>query len=461
MIPKERLEAAAAAWKALQRGRQAAAANRLREARRQFARAIELNPRLVQAWLWRGWLADNDRLAARCFHEALRLQPANRAARAGLRRLSRRRMLGQAPPAQPPRSRQRASARERWLTIALLAVAIVGAAGMVWRASGLPSATAALAPATPTATPRPAERYRAAAAAAWDRQDTTEALRLWEKALAEEPDDTALRGRLVSSYVELATSHLQAYSPDEAEPLLRRAVALAPGDENLAHEHRALLAYLAGRDALAAGDTDAAISHLLPLFEQDPYYLDVPDLLFNAFMRRGQALSDAGEYAAAKAAYENALLYRSQDAQARARLTAVAALAAQPTPTPIPKKRIVVDVSEQHFYAYEGNRLVYSFVTSTGEPGRPTKYGTYHVQSKIRNARSNVWHLWMPYWLGIYWVGNIENGIHGLPVLDNGGKLWAGYLGRRVSFGCVILDDEAAKTIFNWAEIGTEVVIQP
>jgi len=83
------------------------------------------------------------------------------------------------------------------------------------------------------------------------------------------------------------------------------------------------------------------------------------------------------------------------------------------------------------------------------------------VQSRIRNARSNVWHLWMPYWLGIYWVGGIENGIHGLPVQDSGTKLWEGYLGRRVSFGCVILADDAAKTIFDWAEIGTEVIIQP
>ena len=44
-------------------------------------------------------------------------------------------------------------------------------------------------------------------------------------------------------------------------------------------------------------------------------------------------------------------------------------------------------------------------------------------------------------------------------ILSNGQKLWAGFLGRRVSFGCVILDTSAAKTIYDWADIGTPVII--
>src|SRR5206468_6941163 len=98
-----------------------------------------------------------------------------------------------------------------------------------------------------------------------------------------------------------------------------------------------------------------------------------------------------------------------------------------------------VNLTTQRFRALRGDTVVYSFVTSTGETERPTTPGRYEVLDKIPNAYSRFWNLWMPYWIGIYWAGSSENGIHALPILSNGQKLWAGFLGRRVSFGCVIL----------------------
>jgi hypothetical protein len=74
-------------------------------------------------------------------------------------------------------------------------------------------------------------------------------------------------------------------------------------------------------------------------------------------------------------------------------------------------------------------------------------------------ARSNVWNLWMPNWMGIYWAGTVENGIHALPILSNGQLLWAGFLGRRISFGCVVLGTKESKQLFDWAQIGTPVII--
>ena len=63
----------------------------------------------------------------------------------------------------------------------------------------------------------------------------------------------------------------------------------------------------------------------------------------------------------------------------------------------------------------------------------------------------------MPYWLGIYWVGTIENGIHALPINANGTTLWAGVLGSPASFGCIILSTQNARTLYYWADIGTPV----
>lgn len=122
-------------------------------------------------------------------------------------------------------------------------------------------------------------------------------------------------------------------------------------------------------------------------------------------------------------------------------------------------KYILVDISEQHMYVYEGDVLIYSFVASTGI-NNGTRTGTFAVQSKIPSAYGSTWNIWMPSWLGIYWSGGLENGIHALPILSNGATLWEGYLGRPVSYGCVVLGTYEAQLLYDWAEIGTPVEIQ-
>lgn len=122
-------------------------------------------------------------------------------------------------------------------------------------------------------------------------------------------------------------------------------------------------------------------------------------------------------------------------------------------------KRIVVDVSEQRMYVWQGDSLVWSFVASTGLAGYPTQRGHFQVQSKIPNAWSSAWQLWMPFWLGIYWAGGSENGIHALPII-NGQTLWEGYLGSPISYGCVVLSAADAEKLYNWAEAGTAVDVQ-
>jgi lipoprotein-anchoring transpeptidase ErfK/SrfK len=130
-----------------------------------------------------------------------------------------------------------------------------------------------------------------------------------------------------------------------------------------------------------------------------------------------------------------------------------------PAPSYGGAKYILVDISEQHMYVYDGDQLVYSFVASTGI-GNSTRIGTFAVQSKIPNAYGSTWNIWMPNWLGIYWSHGLENGIHALPILPSGATLWAGFLGRPVSYGCVVLDTYEAQLLYDWVEIGTPVDIQ-
>ncbi len=122
-------------------------------------------------------------------------------------------------------------------------------------------------------------------------------------------------------------------------------------------------------------------------------------------------------------------------------------------------KYILVDISEQHMYVYEGDLLVYSFVSSTGM-NNATRVGSFSVLDKIPNAYGATWDIWMPNWLGIYWAGSLENGIHALPLLSNGATLWSGYLGIPISYGCVVLGSYESQLLYDWADVGTPVDIQ-
>lgn len=136
----------------------------------------------------------------------------------------------------------------------------------------------------------------------------------------------------------------------------------------------------------------------------------------------------------------------------------------QPAPAqpaaPAASKSIVVDVSDQRAYVYENGALRWTFIISTGMPGSPTARGSFQVQNKIPMAYAATWDLDMPWWLGIYWAGPLQNGFHALPILSNGVRLWEGLLGRPASYGCIILSEADARALYDWADIGTPVTIR-
>ncbi len=121
-------------------------------------------------------------------------------------------------------------------------------------------------------------------------------------------------------------------------------------------------------------------------------------------------------------------------------------------------KYIDVSITDQHLLAYENGQVVFSFVASTGMRNS-TRVGSFSILDKIDNAYGSTWNIWMPNWMGIYYSSTLENGIHALPILPDGNRLWSGYLGVPISFGCVVLGTEDAAQLYNWAEIGTPVNI--
>jgi len=232
---------------------------------------------------------------------------------------------------------------------------------------------------------------------------------------------------------------------------LLRARELLPKDEEtlslLAQAYRGQ-----GQAAITAQDWNLAVNVLGRAKEQIPGDQSIAGLLAESYRQRGILYHQKLKLQDAKADLEAALALRPKDAEARTHLNEVLYLLS---------KRIFIDISEQRLYAYRGDKLVYKWPVSTGLRGRDTATGHFQVLDKIPMAYSRVWQLKMPYWLGIYYVQGIENGIHALPIRPDGSVMWGGLLGQRASYGCVILSNSAAKALYNWAEIGTQVYIRP
>ena len=128
--------------------------------------------------------------------------------------------------------------------------------------------------------------------------------------------------------------------------------------------------------------------------------------------------------------------------------------------TVIRDKRIEIDISEQRMRTFQSGSQLHEYIISTGIDSSPTHPGVFQVQTHELNAYASVWDLYMPHFLGIYegWPG-FMNGIHGLPTLSNGNRLWADVLGTPASYGCVILDLDDAEDLYSWAHDGVIVEI--
>jgi hypothetical protein len=121
------------------------------------------------------------------------------------------------------------------------------------------------------------------------------------------------------------------------------------------------------------------------------------------------------------------------------------------------KKRIEVSLKTQKLTYYLGPKPMGSFPVSTGRPGHPTPVGTFAVNNKVPRAWSRTAKLWMPWWMSF--VGGTY-GLHELPEWPGGMKEGENHLGTPVSGGCVRLGVGPAKTLYDWAEVGTEVVVK-
>ncbi len=457
----------------LQRGIAAAREERRGEARRCLQQVLVVAPLNEEAWLWLARIATDPRSALAYFSQVLDINPQNQRARDGFS-AARAELAEKDSPSPASSVTERTSAfssaltklsaffRRRggllgWIGLALLALSLVAsgwatglgqAAWDQWIATPTPTPTA-----TPVPTPTPTNEQLMAPLwsklhPAWDNQAWSYVIELLDK--IRDIDPAEAEEKLFAAHFNFATQLVKDGQLEEAVAHFDQTLLLRP--EYLpAQEARELaIAYLKGSEGHGQGNWVEAIAYLEKVYLRDYSYQNVGLLLYEAHWRQGAALQESSQLTEALGEYRRALDIRPYGTEAGTRRAELAVLL----------KRIEIDVSEQRLTAWDGEKLVYNFICSTGKSGTPTRYGRFSIISKLPEAYGSAWDIRMPYWMGIYWAGGSENGIHGLPILSSGQTLWSGYLGQRVSYGCVVLDTWAAKQLYDWAEIGTEVIIR-
>jgi len=123
-----------------------------------------------------------------------------------------------------------------------------------------------------------------------------------------------------------------------------------------------------------------------------------------------------------------------------------------------------VSISQQLAYLFDGDKLLYTFVTSTGidtNPGNSTPLGVYHVQ-----AERGTWFYSQQYAMGAqYWVSWKGHGIflfHSVPMNQDEQILpqIAAKLGHKASHGCFHLTVPDAKWVYENIPYGTTIVVE-
>ncbi|HEX8974217.1 MAG TPA: L,D-transpeptidase [Patescibacteria group bacterium] len=120
-------------------------------------------------------------------------------------------------------------------------------------------------------------------------------------------------------------------------------------------------------------------------------------------------------------------------------------------------KYIDISLSHQNMVLFENGQAVDAYLISSGKRGYDTPIGTYQIQNKVPRAWSRTYSLFMPHWMAL--VSDGKFGIHELPVWPGGYQEGANHLGIPVSHGCVRLGVGPAKRVYDWADVGTTVIV--
>jgi len=115
-----------------------------------------------------------------------------------------------------------------------------------------------------------------------------------------------------------------------------------------------------------------------------------------------------------------------------------------------PLRWIDINLSKQRLAAMQGTKASYSFLVSTGKSSTPTPTGKYLINSKLRHSRMRG---------AGYDVADVPYTMYFYEGYAIHGAYWHNDFGTPVSHGCVNAPVNLASKVFQWASVGTLVVV--
>jgi len=122
-------------------------------------------------------------------------------------------------------------------------------------------------------------------------------------------------------------------------------------------------------------------------------------------------------------------------------------------------KRIYVDLTNQRLYAFEGEKLIYNYLVSTGKWGK-TPTGDFEIWVKLRyttmsggNSRLNTYYYLpnVPYVMFFY-----NDSVSKSRGFSLHGAYWHNNFGQPMSHGCVNMKPDEAEKIYYWVDPPTQ-----
>ncbi len=423
-----------------------------RVAARRLAEAIvRQDPQCEEGWLLLAALSPPEASLA-FLRRALALNPDSQAARRGLawakKRLARNKKAGARGRQPPPRRRPKRAARRkggRWLPWLALFLALwtagLGYAAARWQAAPTPTAQpwatviVERPSATPTASPLPSPTPTATTTPT---ATSTPLPTVLPPAAASTPTPTPIPCRFEAALV------------DETIP---DGSLLAPGET-----------FTKTWTLKNVGDCPWEPGFAL-VFERGSRMSGAPRIQLGQTVQPGESVSFSVDLAAPQQTGEHTGYWRLQTKEdetfglaegesfwVRVQVGPSETHTSLPAAVEEGERWIDIDLSEQRLYAYEGRKLVNTFIVSTGTWQYPTVTGQYRIYVKYRYtdmAGPGYYLPNVPYTMYFY----RGYGIHG--------TYWHNNFGTPMSHGCVNMRTDEAGWIFNWASVGTLVNIHP
>lgn len=185
-------------------------------------------------------------------------------------------------------------------------------------------------------------------------------------------------------------------------------------------------------------------------------------IIFDEWLRYPERIKDdwyiSADYVEVLLDEGDKTVWDKKDTDAKTASSTIASDQSQSTTTPI--KKIIVDRSEQKLYAYEDEDIFMEIDISTGLELTPTPRGEFtifkktpsrYMQGPLPNLIDQQYYD-LP---GVPWNLYFT---HGGAVIH--GAYWHNSFGHPYSHGCVNVEPNNARKLYNWADLGTKVIVR-